>query len=254
MNKLNTKQWLSLFFLNFILFQSTLLKADVNSFGHRIFIMQEKQAQKGNTLAEYKLGTFYEFGISVKPDTEKAKIWYEKAAKKKYNPATDRLLYLDIKQHGYKKSSHANWLSNISRKAKNGRANALILFGQMHHHGLGVKKDLNKAIELLSKASSLGHTEVDREIGEIKQKIASKNKAVEKPAEKKQPEVAKKVVKKKTKAVKAAPKKARIKKSAKNKEREAALKRQKYEETMRKLRQEALILEQQQEWTEKNEE
>lgn len=213
--------------------------------------MQEKQAEKGNALAQFKLGTFYEFGLSVKPDTEKAKDWYEKSAKQKNKPAANRLIYLDIKQNGYNESLHANWLSNISKKAKSGRANSLMLLGQLHHHGLGVNKDLNKAVELLSHASSLGHAEIDKEIAVIKKKIAARdNKAVEK----KKQVVVKKVDKKKTRPAKAAPKKAAAKKPVKTKEKEANLKRQKYEETMRKLYLEALILQQQQEWTEEEEE
>lgn len=210
--------------------------------------MQEKQAEKGNALAQFKLGTFYEFGLSVKPDTEKAKAWYEKAAKQKHKSAANRLIYLDIRQNGYNKSLHANWLSNISTNAKRGRANSLILLGQLNHHGLGVKKDLKKAVELLSSASSLGHAEVDKEIAVINKKIAAKE---NKAAEKKKPAVVvKKADKKKTKPAKATPKKAQAKKPAKSKDKEAALKRQKYEKTMRKLYLETLILQQQQEWTE----
>jgi len=249
--KSNTIQWISLFFLYCLIFQSPILKADQNSFGHRIFVMQEKQANKGNALAQFKLGTFYEFGLSVKPDTEKAKAWYEKAAKQNNDAAASRLIYLDIKQNGYNESLHANWLSNITKKAKNGRANSLILLGQLHHHGLGVKRDLKKAVKLLGSASSLGHAEVDKEIAVINKKIAKmENKAVIK----KEKVVTKKVEKRKPKPVKAPPKKTQASAAKKNKEREASLKRQKYEETMRKLYLETLILQQQQEWTEESEE
>ena len=246
---------MSLFLLYCLIFQSPILKADVNSFGHRIFVMQEKQANKGNALAQFELGTFYEFGLSVKPDTEKAKAWYEKAAKQKNEAASSRLIYLDIKENGYNESLHANWLSNVSKKANNGRADSLIILGQLYQHGLGVKKDLKKAVKLLSSASSLGHAEVDKEIALIKEKIAkTENKAVKK----KQPAVTKKVEKKSTRPAKAAPKKTQAQNQSstvkRNKERDAAIKRQKYEETMRKLYLETLILQQQQEWTEESEE
>ena len=251
MIKSNSKQWIALFFLICLLLQSPIIKADENSFGHRVFVMQEKQANKGNTLAQFKLGTFYEFGISVKPDAEKARMWYEKAARKKNKAAVDRLVYLDIKQRGYNESLHSKWLSKVSTNAKNGNANALIILGQLHHHGLGVNKDLKKAAQLLNHASSLSHTEVDREIEDIKRKIASKDK---KMTEKKSQKEIKKVDKKKAKPAKVTPKKAKVNKSEKNKEKKAILKRKKYEETMRKLRQEELILQQQQDWTEESEE
>lgn len=237
-----------MFILIFLLFQNTSLKADESSFGYRIFVMQEKQANRGNALAQFKLGTFYEFGISVKPDTEKAKMWYEKAVKKKNNAATNRLIYLDIKQNGYEAPLHAGWLTNVQSKAKNSNANALIILGQLHQHGLGVNKDLKKALGFLEHASSLGHTELYKEIAAInKQLNPDSNKLIKKKAE-----IAKKD--KKPKPVKAPPKKKAVKKAKVKKSDTAILKRKKYEETMRKLYLENLILQEQQEWTEEEEE
>jgi len=244
----NTKQWISLFFLIFILLLNTSLKADENAFGYRIFVMQEKQANRGNTLAQYKLGTFYEFGISVKPDINKAKMWYEKAVKKKNNAATNRLIYLDIKQNGYQASLHASWISSITNKAKNGNANALIILGQLHQHGLGVSKDLKKALGHLEHASSLGHTELYKEIAAINKQL---NPVSDQVTEKKA--VATKKTKK-AKVVKAPAKKKPAKKSKAKKADSAIQKRKKYEETMRKLYLENLILQEQQEWTEGDEE
>jgi len=245
----NTKQWISLFFIICLLFQNASLKADENAFGYRIFVMQEKQANRGNTLAQFKLGTFYEFGISVKPDAEKAKMWYEKAVKKKNRAATNRLIYLDIKQNGYEAPLHASWLTNISAKAKNANANALIILGQLHQHGLGVNKDLKKALGFLEHASSLGHTELYKEIANINKQI---NPEINKPPVKKA-EVTTKNDKAKAKPVKAPtkqkPKKAK-KKAKVQKVDKTAQKRKKYEETMRKLYLENLILQEQQEWTE----
>ena len=72
-------------FVFLFLFQSISVNAaESGSFGSRIFQIQEKIAMKGNTLAEYKLGTLYEFGVSVEPSSEQASIWYKKAAKKNY--------------------------------------------------------------------------------------------------------------------------------------------------------------------------
>jgi len=246
----NTKQWISLFFLIFILLLNTSLKADENAFGYRVFVMQEKQANRGNTLAQFKLGTFYEFGISVKPDINKAKMWYEKAVKKKNKAATNRLIYLDIKQNGYEAPLHASWLSSISSKAKNGNANALIIFGQLHQYGLGVNKDLKKALAHLERASSLGHTELYKEIAAIKKQL---NPASNQVTEKKAVTTTKS---KKAKVVKSPVKKKSVKKSkAKAKKSDMAIqKRKKYEETMRKLYLENLILQEQQEWTEGDEE
>jgi len=94
LNQLKTKQWASLFFLIYLLFNIINVNADENSFGYRVFVLQKGMALRGSTLAQHKLGTFYEFGISVEPDPDEAIIWYKKAAEKNNKAAIDRLIYL----------------------------------------------------------------------------------------------------------------------------------------------------------------
>jgi len=147
-------------------------------FGQQIFNLLKKQAEKGNTLAQFKLGTFYEYGISVEKNSDVAKIWYKKAAKKKHTPAQDRLTYLDIKERGYNEYAHAEWFKKISSEAENEKANSLIILGQMHHNGIIVKKDLPVALNLLHRASLKSHAEVDGEIAEIQSKIDAENQVI----------------------------------------------------------------------------
>ena len=45
---------------------------ELGAFGNSVFQFQKRMASKGNTSAEYKLGTFYEFGISVPSNIEEA--------------------------------------------------------------------------------------------------------------------------------------------------------------------------------------
>jgi len=216
---------------------------ELGAFGSSIFQFQQKMAAKGNTSAEYKLGTLYEFGVSVKPNMEEARKYYERAANKGYNPAINRLTFLEIKQSGYKPNKHNNWFKSLSQQVESSEPNALILLGQMYRHGINVDKDLNKSLAMLQKASSLGHTEIESEIDEIYREIEAKNelrqKAEAQKAKAQKPAPVPKPV------VKAAPKpnedKAKLLKEAK---------RRKYEEAMRKLYQENLIMQQQQEWSE----
>lgn len=177
MNILLVKKWSVLLCFFALLIRVPYASADEKSFGYRVFGIQQKLALKGSLLAQYKLGTFYEFGISVKPNTPKAIVWYKKAAKKNYAPANNRLMYLSIKQGGYNKSKHSTWFKQIIKEAKAGRVHSIVILGQLYHHGLGVKKDLKKAVYLLHKASSKGLTEVDFEADEIN-KILYKSKAI----------------------------------------------------------------------------
>lgn len=141
--------------------------AGEGDFGYRVFEIQKKFAIKGSRLAQYKLGTFYEFGISVKPNPQEAIVWYKKSASKNSKQAKNRLLYLDIKLNGYKKPKHDNWVAKIKDEASSGNVHSIILLGQLNHYGLGVKKDLTIALSLLREASSRGYAEIDFEIDEI---------------------------------------------------------------------------------------
>ena len=230
--------------LLFLIVPRVLPAEELGTFGDRIFLFQKKLANKGNVLAQYKLGTLYEFGISVQPDTAQATHWYRQAAQKKYVPAINRLTYLDIRENGFNVQQHSRWFEELKSLADSADANALILIGQMHHQGIHVKKDLYKAEKYLSDASSLGHTEVDGEV----EKIQGEIKALENAKAKKQ--AAKKPEKKaKKKQVKKSAKKS-TKKSAKQIALEKEKKRRRYEEALRKQQQELLLLEQQQVWTE----
>ncbi|KAI8646001.1 hypothetical protein BD408DRAFT_440496 [Parasitella parasitica] len=50
-----------------------------------------KATEKGNSTAEYILGTFYENGIGAYPDHAAAQEWFKRAASKGYGPALERL-------------------------------------------------------------------------------------------------------------------------------------------------------------------
>lgn len=248
MNFVKAKHWLSLLILICLSASFHLANADENSFGYRVFKMQEKMAKRGSALAQYKLGTFYEYGISVTADTDAAIIWYTKASEKRNKAAVNRLIYLDMKRQGYNDVTQADWIKRIQQEAAAGNVHSIILLGQLHHYGIGVKKDLMKACNLLQKASSQGHTEVDDEVDLINLKMA---------ANKPKPKIQKPVVvvakQNEQKSPSDSPAKKPTKKAsskAANKKKIADEKRRKYERAMQKLKEEASILEQQQEWSE----
>jgi len=261
LNTFKIEQWIVLLFLPLFLIPITTI-ANEGDFGHRVFMLQKKQAVKGSTFAQYKLGTFYEFGISVKPDSNEAKVWYEKAAEKNNKPAANRLIYLEIKKLGYNKSKHLAWVNKIINETNQSNVHSTIILGQLYQHGLAVNKDLDKAIKLLRKASSRGHTEVDNEIAKINKALQKNNPTTEpvvtteviaedvKETVKEQPE--KEVIKVKPAKPEAAPKKKSKVKKSKNKSEEE--RRRRYEKAMRNQYREELILQSQQEWSEDEDE
>lgn len=245
-----------LLFIASLFFHAGVVNADEKSFEYRVFDIQKRLALKGNTLAQYKLGIFYEFGIATKKNANEAIVWYEKAAKSGNKPAANRLIYQNVKQHGYSKSNHSEWVHKIIKESAVDNVHSLIILGQLHHNGLAVVKDLRKAAKILHKASSLGRTEVDFEVEEIKRKIRrleeeNKEEEIIAPIKKKAKIKQKTVIKQKPPIVDKPKKVLIIKEVVKDKASIAKEnKRLKYEEVMRKLRQEELILQQQQDWSE----
>ena len=238
---------LSVILLFSFMLPSQAVKAEeLGTFGARIFMFQQKLAKKGNVRAQYKLGTLYEFGVSVKPNIEQASHWYQLAAKSDYLPAINRNTYLEVRANGFVPQKHNQWLSDLINLAGTAEPNSLILLGQMHRQGIGVKKDLEKSLELLSRASSLGHTEVDDEIDEISRELEKQDAVA--IANKNRKELTNK--KKKAAALKKRNEEKRKENKQKEKQKAADKKLRRYEEAMRKIREEEQLLEEQQKWAE----
>jgi len=136
---------------------------------------QQKMANKGHPEAQYKLATMYESGTGVEIDIEQAKTWYNKAAYQNFKPAKNRLIYLDIKQSGFKES-HNFWLKDLKHDALYGEGEALFLLGQMYSYGTGVKQDLKKAIRILKKAVASNISGSEFELGQAEKAYAEENK------------------------------------------------------------------------------
>jgi len=239
-----------------LLWLNPLYAADLGSFGERIFQFQEKLANNGNKLAQYKLGTLYEFGVSVAPNQQQARLWYKQSASQGYQPAIDRLTYLEVRQNGYDENSHRVWFERVLTQAEAYEPDSLILLGQMNRHGIVVDQDLELALNLLQQASSLGHTEVDSQIDELKRQIHANQQRSQ--ASKKASKQANQQAKAKAKPVQAkpveqarpakvvdTPVKAEIDEQA-----EIEARRLRYEKAMRELYRQEQLLEQQQEWAE----
>lgn len=118
-----------------------------------VYRFQQKLANKGNPDAQYKLGMMYETGNGVEINPVKARTWYNKSAYQNFKPAKNRLIYLDIKQNGLKEN-HNFWIKSLRHDAVYGDGEALFLLGQMYSKGIGVNRDLEKALRILQKAAA----------------------------------------------------------------------------------------------------
>ena len=136
-----------------------------------LFDFQMKLAKKGNAEAEFKVGQMYETGFGVKKDQKQAEDWIKKAAAQGHETALFKLLYWDIMKNGLKGENKQKF-ADLRTKAKDGNAQAMYYVGSMYAHGVGVKKNYDKALDWLNKATFVGVLEAEREailVREMKQ-------------------------------------------------------------------------------------
>ena len=163
---------------------------DFTDQANSVFRFQQKLADSGNSQAQYKLAMMYEAGVGVDKDIEQARQWYSRSSKAGNKAASDRITFLAVKQDGYQKDKHSTWLEGVKKDAREGKSEAMIMLGQMYRNGIGVKKDLNKSLELLSRVNSSGEENVDKEILAVRGEIAAARRAEAEAKQQKELEMA----------------------------------------------------------------
>ncbi len=138
-----------------------------------VFKFQQTLANKGNGFAQYKLGTMYETGAGVDRDIEQAKQWYQRASSKGVKAASDRSIFLEVKEEGFNKSVHQSWVYGVQTDVKKRDIESMLLLGQMYHKGLGVEKNLERSLALLTYVNSSGGGNVEHDIELIQNEINS---------------------------------------------------------------------------------
>ena len=113
-------------------------------------------AKKDDAKAQYNVGLIYANGKGVQKDLDKAKKWYEKAAKQGNGPAQYNLAQLyhsagETDAHGYEKARY--W---YEKAVEAGIMQAYNNLAALYMEGKGVKQDQEKAFELFQKAASMG--------------------------------------------------------------------------------------------------
>jgi Na+-translocating ferredoxin:NAD+ oxidoreductase RnfC subunit len=164
-----------LFFAVFI--SNNLFAADYSQ-GSNIVKFQYKLASRGNAGAQYRLARMLETGDGIAIDQDEAKHWYELAAKSGLKTAEQRNTYLKIKQQGFDAATDAAWLNDVKTDADRHKPDAMLLLAQLYHQGFGVKKDLNKALNLFNEVRIRGTADVYEEIASINAEIETKGKVL----------------------------------------------------------------------------
>lgn len=106
-------------------------------------------AKEGNPDALNMLGQIYERGLSVSPDIEKAKQYYDRGAAKGHIPSVNSLRALNNKAFMLE-------LKSVKAKADNNESHAQNRLGEMYEFGQGVDRDLNQAVLWYQKAANQG--------------------------------------------------------------------------------------------------
>lgn len=132
---------------------------------------QIKMAERGVAEFQYKLGYLHETGSGAEQNLDTALHWYKKASTQGYQPASNRIVYLQIKRTGMNQQ-HNHWLSTLKSNAQSGDKDALFLLGQMYAEGTGVNKSLTLSLDLLRKAARKNMPDTEAHIMRIERELA----------------------------------------------------------------------------------
>ena len=117
-----------------------------------------RAAQKGNALAEYRLGTLYEKGLGVPLDMKIAADWYAKAAELGNVKAMHNLAVAYANGNGRETNytEAARWFLSAAQR---GLADSQFNLAVLHERGLGVRTSLTEAYRWYSIAAAQGDME-----------------------------------------------------------------------------------------------
>ena len=112
-------------------------------------------AERGNVLAQYKLGLMYATGQGVRQDFGTAAMWFNRASVQGYAPAQTSLGVRYEKGQGVKRNygEAAKWYRH---SADQGNAIAQYRLGRMYVLGRGVRRDYTEAVAWFKLAAAQG--------------------------------------------------------------------------------------------------
>ncbi|OEY95275.1 hypothetical protein BJD20_16210 [Acinetobacter proteolyticus] len=126
------------------------------------FSILEKLVEKNDDFAKNEMGFFYEEGIFVEKDINKAIKLYAEAGNNNYVPAMYNIGRLKLED-----GNEVEAFSILEYVASKDYAPALNLLGIMYNNGGYADKDLNKAFLYYKKAADLGNPDAKFNLGQM---------------------------------------------------------------------------------------
>jgi TPR repeat protein len=130
------------------------------------FTITQKQAEQGESNAQYYLARMYDHGCGVEKDESQAVSWYRKAADQGHAPAQTNLGLMYVYGCGVEEdeSQAVSW---YRKAADQGHAPAQNSLGSMYLHGCGVEKDESQAVSWYRKAADQGYAPAQTNLGSM---------------------------------------------------------------------------------------
>ncbi len=141
----------------------------------------DRAAQAGVVPALFRLGTFYEKGLSVKKDIDIARRYYMQAAERGNAKAMHNLAVLDA-DGGGKGADYKNASQWFRKAADRGVADSQYNLGILYARGIGVEQNLAESFKWFSLAAAQGDAESARKRDEIAKRLDAQSLAAAKLA------------------------------------------------------------------------
>lgn len=128
------------------------------------FPLIKKEAEKGNTEAQFYVGKMYELGEGTQKNIKKAVYWYQKAVEKNNRKAENNLANLYAEGDGVEKDLKKAF-ELYSRAANQGTASAQFNLAMMYRKGEATEKNYEESFNLFLKAANSGYKRAMHAVG-----------------------------------------------------------------------------------------
>ena len=141
----------------------------------------DRAAQAGVVPALFRLGTFYEKGLSVKKDADIARRYYTQAAERGSAKAMHNLAVLDA-DGGGKGANYKSASIWFRKAADRGVADSQFNLGILYARGIGVEQNLAESFKWFSLAAAQGDADAGHKRDEIAKRLDAQSLAAAKLA------------------------------------------------------------------------
>lgn len=132
-----------------------------------------QQAEKGNPIAQYNLGTLYYLGLSIDQNYQKAHRWLDKSAAQN-NPLAQGLLGIMYFKGQGVAQDYQQAYTLLQQSAEQGYAVAQTLLAGMYYTGQGVPKNYQEACKWAILAAGSHEKNAEALLTKLRQEMTSK--------------------------------------------------------------------------------